>query len=188
MSFATGQIELSMYNTQTGERLKANVYTMENVLNVDGTPRQMSIGQLAMAICLQRAASLEEEIIELMEDMNANTALLEDLTAVEQTIVDSGSSFDSSQMYTTKAGTTMTYAEFLQNAGVSAAVSGTWNAETIESVASSIEDRMDSLNTISQELLIQLQSLTAKRDQTYDLVSNILKSLQTVLVGNANNI
>ena len=47
---------------------------------------------------------------------------------------------------------------------------------------------MDSLNTISQDTLINLQSLTAKRDQTYDLVSNALKSFNTVLVGNANNI
>ena len=51
-----------------------------------------------------------------------------------------------------------------------------------------IEDKMDSLNTISQDTLINLQSLTAKRDQTYDLVSNALKSFNTVLVGNANNI
>ena len=47
---------------------------------------------------------------------------------------------------------------------------------------------MDSLNTISQDTLIQLQSLTAKRDQSYDLVSNVLKSLNNVLVGNANNL
>ena len=188
MSFSTGQIQLSMYSTETGERLKANVYTLENVVNVDGSPRLMSIGQLAMAICLQRAASLEEQIIDLMEDMNANTVLLEDLTAIEQTIVDSGDSFNSSQTYTTMSGTTTTYAAFLQNNGIAAATTGNWNAATIEAVVSSIEDKMDSLNTISQEVLIQLQSLTAKRDQTYDLVSNILKSLNTVLIGNANNL
>ena len=32
------------------------------------------------------------------------------------------------------------------------------------------------------------QSATSKRDQAYDMISNILKSLNTVLVGNANNI
>ncbi|MBO4287647.1 MAG: hypothetical protein J5985_05725 [Kiritimatiellae bacterium] len=187
-SFSTEQIQLSMYNTETGDRLKANVYTLENVVNVDGSPRLMSIGQLVMAICLQRAAGLEEQIIDLMEDMNENTVLLEDLTDIEQMIVDSGDSFNSAQTYVTKSGRTTTYAVFLQEAGVTTEAAGTWNAATIESVVSSIEDKMDSLNTISQEFLIQLQSLTAKRDQTYDLVSNILKSFNTVLIGNANNL
>ena len=58
----------------------------------------------------------------------------------------------------------------------------------MQTVISTLEDKMDSLNTISQDTLIDLQSLTAKRDQTYDLVSNALKSFNTVLVGNANNI
>ena len=58
----------------------------------------------------------------------------------------------------------------------------------MQTVISVLEDKMDSLNTISQDTLINLQSLTAKRDQTYDLVSNALKSFNTVLVGNANNI
>ena len=46
---------------------------------------------------------------------------------------------------------------------------------------------MDSLNTFSQQKMIDLQSQTTKRDQAYDMISNVLKSLNTVLVGNANN-
>ena len=46
---------------------------------------------------------------------------------------------------------------------------------------------MDELNTFSQQKMIELQSLTNKRDQSYDMISNILKSLNTVLTGTVGN-
>ena len=51
-----------------------------------------------------------------------------------------------------------------------------------------IESKMDSLNSFSQQKMIELQSETNKRDQSYDLITNILKSLNTVQVGISNNI
>jgi hypothetical protein len=53
---------------------------------------------------------------------------------------------------------------------------------------SQIESKMDEKNSFSQQKMIELQSLTNKRDQSYDMISNVLKSLNTVLVGNANNL
>ena len=50
-----------------------------------------------------------------------------------------------------------------------------------------LEAKMDEKNTFSQQTMIELQSLTAKRDQSYDMISNVLKSINTLLVGNANN-
>ena len=50
-----------------------------------------------------------------------------------------------------------------------------------------IESKMDSLNSFSQQKMIELQSETNKRDQAYDMITNILKSLNTVQVGIANN-
>ena len=47
---------------------------------------------------------------------------------------------------------------------------------------------MDSQNSFSQQTMIDLQALTAKRDQTYDMISNVLKSLYTTLASNANNL
>ena len=35
--------------------------------------------------------------------------------------------------------------------------------------------------------MIELQSQTSKRDQSYDMISNVLKSLNTVQVGIVNN-
>ena len=50
-----------------------------------------------------------------------------------------------------------------------------------------LEATMDSKNSFSQQTMIELQSQTTKRDQAYDMVSNILKSINTVLIGNVNN-
>jgi len=192
MSFATQQIELSMCNPQTGLPLTANVYTIEGVTD-DGSPRLMSIGQLVMAICLQRASALEDQIIGVMNDINANTQLLEALTTVENALVAVGvdGTFDANTTFKYN-GNQVSYQEFLAGADYMAMtglpVNSSWSYNEVQTVISLVEDKMDSLNTISQDTLIQLQSLTTKRDQTYDLVSNVLKSLNNVLVGNANNL
>ena len=36
--------------------------------------------------------------------------------------------------------------------------------------------------------MIELQSITNKRDQAYDMISNILKSFNTILTATVNNI
>ena len=58
----------------------------------------------------------------------------------------------------------------------------------IDDLITQIESKMDSLNSFSQQKMIELQSKTNKRDQAYDLITNILKSLNTVEVGIVNNI
>ena len=101
--FATEQIELSMCSSQTGLPLTANVYTLEGVTEVDGrTPRLMSIGQLVMAICLQRAAALERDIVDLMDAINQNTALINGLTTAESELVkvDVGGTFNATGTFT----------------------------------------------------------------------------------------
>ena len=62
-----------------------------------------------------------------------------------------------------------------------------WSADEVDEMMQNTEEQMDSLNTISQEQLIDIQSLTSKRDDTYSLISNVLKSLYTVMTGNVNN-
>ena len=201
MSFATQQIELSMCSPQTGLPLSANVYTIEGVTEADGSPRLMSIGQLVMAICLQRASTLEDQIIDVMDAINENTQALDGLTTVEAELVkvDVGGRIDIEQQITYNGQEVSLYyflwntmgLENLPKPSTVRLDSGedivVWSYDQVQTVISQVEDKMDSLNTISQDTLIQLQSLTAKRDQTYDLVSNVLKSLNNVLVGNANN-
>jgi hypothetical protein len=62
----------------------------------------------------------------------------------------------------------------------------TANAQS-EELLTDIEAKMDSHNSFSQQTMIDLQALTAKRDQSYDMISNILKSLNTTLLTNVNN-
>ena len=59
MAIGTVEFDLSMVNPDTGLYNTARLYTIDGVNNVDGTPRELSIGQLVMAICLQRASQLE---------------------------------------------------------------------------------------------------------------------------------
>ena len=51
-----------------------------------------------------------------------------------------------------------------------------------------IESKMDSLNTVSQEDMIDLQSLVNKRDQTYSLLSNASKLMSNLSLSIVNNL
>ncbi|MBR0459985.1 MAG: hypothetical protein IJJ26_12165 [Victivallales bacterium] len=205
MSFTTETIELSMYSVDNPtQKLQATVYKMDGVTDEMGQPRLMSIGQLVMAICLQRAASLESDIITLMESINRNSSDLAALTEVEQALVDYFST-GANGPYTLSDHTIQDtnsiyygqdYQIFLQNRGViDNAVKWVYlngiptpgQDILYDDLINSMENKMDSLNTLSQETLIELQSLTTKRDQTYDMVSNILKTFYNQMMGNINN-
>lgn len=168
--------------------LTANYYTVPGVTNPDGTPRALSIGQLVMALCLQRATELEAEIIKIVEDLNKTSEDLERLTEIETAIVNATDS--SVNLKTTKlTGTDISYYDFLTKSDYKIGLTGV--PETADSSSSQlitdIEAKMDSHNSFSQQTMIDLQSQTAKRDQSYDMISNILKSLNTTLMTNVNN-
>ena len=168
--------------------LTANYYTVPGVTNPDGTPRALSIGQLVMALCLQRATELEAEIIKIVEDLNKTSEDLERLTEIETAIVNATDS--SVNLKTTKlTGTDISYYDFLTKSDYKIDLTGV--PETASSSSSQlitdIEAKMDSHNSFSQQTMIDLQSQTAKRDQSYDMISNILKSLNTTLMTNVNN-
>ena len=162
MAIGVDQILLSMTSPDTGEYLTANVYTVDGVYEPDGvTPRLLSIGQLVMALCLKRAASLETDI--LASDVNMSSKTL------------------------SYKGTTYTYYAFLTEImEVDNVPTGKANKDSTELITG-IESKMDENNTLSQKTMIELQSQTNKRDQTYDMISNSLKSINTVLVGTVNN-
>ena len=208
MSIYVDQIDLSMADPVTGEYLTANVYSVEGVTNPDGSLRQLSIGQLVMALCLKNAAELETQIIQLMEVMNQTTAQLQAMTEIENTMIDY-------ETNGTNGGQTLNswhlssdvpvyggqgYDKFLHDTDVidddinwvyrngnTPSVEGRKYISTTDLI-SVLESKMDEQNSFSQQKMIELQSLTNKRDQSYDMISNILKSLQTVLVGTVNNI
>ena len=179
--FETSAIDLSMCGGD-GQQLTANVYLLEGVQNADGTLREMSIGQLVMAICLSRATELEQKIVGKMEGLAATSADLEMLTALDLDMVnwyaDTGNK--------NKKWVNAAFKDALEYMGKTASTSFSYTE--VGDFIKEIEAKMDSLNSVSQTTLIDIQSLTATRDDTYNLVSNVLKSLQTVLIGNVNNL
>lgn len=181
---------LKTYNPSTGTwvdtTLQGNMYTVDGITDPStGELRRMSIAELVMAICLARAADKEEMVINLMKEMTKNSTFLEALTSIEEWLLNNA--------YVPSIGPAM--------------IPGTWiiDGQTYDAVRifnelgidknlyksdliPTIETKMDSMNSFSQQKMIELQSETNKRDQAYDMITNILKSLNTVQTGNANNI
>ena len=199
MAVETVEFDLSMANPGTGRYLTANVYTVEGVTNADGSLRELSIGQLVMAICLKRASELEAQIIALMDEMNTTSAQLADMTKIEQAVIDDFAANTDGHAYNINnvsiSSSTDGAVKLLRDMGVLDSTQKYVRNDSILSNAdimyddfiTAIESKMDEKNSFSQQKMIELQSLTNKRDQSYDMISNVLKSLNTVLVGNANN-
>ena len=217
MSFATVEFDLSMADPKTGRLLTAYAYTVEGINDVNGQPRLLSIGQLVMALCLARASALEYDendnvndphtIVGLMDQMNTISAQLAAMTEIEKTIIDyeeNGTNGGQTFTYWRVGSDNPVYAnkyydDVLHDLGVVPNdvnwVYRNGNTPSVEGrkyvqakdLISDLEAKMDENNSFSQQKMIELQSLTNKRDQCYDMISNILKSLNTALVGNANN-
>lgn len=185
MGFEKVEIDLSFDKSRIGEtgNLTAGCYTVAGIENPDGTARLLSIGQLVMALCLARAAELESEIVDVVDSLNANSENLERLTEIEREIVEAVEG--NVDLAASKFSDGISYKAFLDGMGI-AVVGNTASAHS-EQLVSDIEAKMDSLNSFSQQTMIDLQSLTAKRDQSYDMISNILKSLYTTLSANVGN-
>ena len=190
MAIGTVEFDLSMVSPESGEFLTARTYTVEGVENADGSLRQLSIGQLVMAICLNRASKLETDIIALMEEMSATSAQLAALTEIENDILDGGANMDNiNTSHVTYDGRDYTFYDFLVNVmkfSASDVPTGFVDASNTDLITL-IESKMDEKNSFSQQKMIELQSLTNKRDQSYDMISNILKSLNTTMTGIVNN-
>jgi hypothetical protein len=190
MAIGTVEFDLSMVSPESGEFLTARAYTVEGVENADGSLRQLSIGQLVMAICLNRASKLETDIIALMEEMSATSAQLAALTEIENDILDGGANMDNiNTSHVTYDGRDYTFYDFLVNVmGFSSSDVPTGFADASNTdLITLIESKMDEKNSFSQQKMIELQSLTNKRDQSYDMISNVLKSLNTTMTGIVNN-
>ncbi len=198
MAVGTVEFDLSMVSPESGRYLTANAYTVEGVTNADGSLRELSIGQLVMAICLNRASKLEADIIALMEEMSTTSAQLADMTKIEQAVIDDFAANQNGHAYNLNNVTvtsSTSAVQLLRDLGV---INSTQQYVRNDSILSNadimyddfitqIESKMDEKNSFSQQKMIELQSLTNKRDQSYDMISNILKSLNTTMTGIVNN-
>jgi len=197
MSIDVATFDLSLTNPQTGEYLTANVYYVDGVTDATGARRALSVGQLVMALCLQRAAELETKIVDLMESMNDVSTQLEYMTEIEEKVIEEFQNDTSAHAYDLDGITvgSQTATEFLRDLGVLDSSQHYVRNDSVQSgtdilyddFITALESKMDEKNSFSQQSMIELQSLTNKRDQSYDMVSNILKTFNTQLTGTANN-
>lgn len=198
MSFGVEEIDLSMVDPETGFYNTARTYTVQGVVDENNQLRLLSIGQLVMAICLQRAAEIEGQIIALMDEMNTVSAELQDMTKIEDAVVSDFSSNQSGHAFAlanVSISTSTDTLKFLRDQGViESAHQWVRNDKKMSDgdimyneFITNIESKMDEKNSFSQKKMIELQSLTNKRDQSYDMISNVLKSLNTTNSGNVNN-
>ena len=185
MDFTTDAVNLSIRNAETGKALTANIYCVQFD---DGTSRVMTIAELVMAICLARATEMEDDVVEIMNQMALTTENIEALSDVEAKVVEQDttnlSSITGSWTVMTDDGETVT-------ATTASGVLGALDidiASTVDEIIDNIEAKLDTLNTTSQEQMITLQSQTNKRDQSYEMISNVLKSLFTVMSVIVNNV
>lgn len=214
MAIGVDQIYLSMTDPDTGEYLTANVYTVDGVYEADGvTLRRLSVGQLVMALCLKRATDLEagyfytdpdtgDEAYEkgivgryspttgryhrgYMDDVEDASEQLRCMNEIENAVL--SSNVDLNAKYVTYNGFEYSYADFLSNVVGLDEVPSSANKDS-ESFLEAIEAAMDEKNSFSQETMIKLQSQTTKRDQAYDMISNILKSFNTIMTATVNNV
>ena len=195
MAIETVEFNLSMTDPDSGEYLTANTYSL-TVKDADGATEtlltNLSIGQLVMALCLERAVAKEKEIIDIMDSLNLTSSQLEALTTIE---TDAVAATDSSKLKLTKKtltydGDSYTYYAFLDEVIKLDSVPETVGPsdEEYNTLITALEQAMDQRNSINQQTMIELQSSTSKRDQAYDMVSNVLRSFNTVLTATVNNV
>ena len=191
MGITVSNLDLSM-NMPPAEdgsigRYQAHTYNV-TVTDADGVTTtaltNLSIGQLVMAICLERAVAKEKEIIDTMNKLNNTSNELEGLTTIETAVLGADSTLDlSTTLPDPNAG--VSYSSFLETVGIEVPSDGV--TKNSADFISQLEQAMDERNSINQRTMIDLQASTNKRDQSYDMISNILKSLNTVLTGTVNN-
>ena len=197
-TFETGKTALTMRDSETGRILTANVYYVE------GIDAPLSMGQLVMAICLSRANDVETELVAKMDEVDRASEKIAALTSIQQELVNwydthtvsdlfdftltSGWTFD----YDGKTYDNATWRRFLvetcEMENVDLLNKDSLAHEEVEDLINTVGDKMDAYNSVSQSTLIKILALTSKRDQSYDLVTNVLKSFNTQLMGLANNI
>ena len=194
MAIETVEFDLSMTDVDTGAYLTARTYSI-TVTDADGvtttTLEGLSIGQLVMALCLERAVEMERKMIDTMNALNTTSSQLQALTEIESAVVGadgrSGQSINLTTETLTYNDRLYTYADFLDQVIGLATIPDTANSES-KALITDLETAMDQRNSMNQQTMIELQSVTSKRDQSYDMIANVSKSLNQVQVGIVNNI
>ena len=181
------------------ERIGTNPYAPAGANDVClydfGDVTGLTLPQLMMAVCIRRAAVIEEQSVLKMNEVNASAAWLQILAAVGEAVLTRSSltgSLDLSKTdyVPTNVPTMTTYKDFLvQEVGLDESVvpSRLTTADERTALYRRLTDKMSSASTTNQEQVIDLQSLVSRRDSTFNASAATVKRFGTTMNSVASN-
>lgn len=169
----------------------AGIYTMDNA--------NMDIDTIMMTIGAERADGIEQQMVDqanAMKSRNTEISELNNVLAQVSAIQDNDTLFDANTATIQVDGKAMTVKDFFKKEGIpmlstDATKDGgsdwKWGKDEKAEAVQVIKGKLDSLNSDSQMDMIRLQGLVNKRDQAFDMITNLMdkfsKTMDTI-VGN----
>lgn len=169
----------------------------------------LSVGnllQLVIVICLNKAAEAERTVASLMEEIAQNSNLIASANSAAETLLtcslDGTISADVIIGYCDEDGVSrsaklgwvvynrlgITTVNFDGNPAYPVPTTGALSYGMCQAILTEVSNKLDSLNSLSQERMITLQAYIDKRDQAYELSSNITKLFGTGFAMVARNV
>ena len=155
----------------------------------------LTLPQLMMAICIRRAAIIEEQSVLKMNEVNASAAWLQVLAQVGEAILSRSSltarlDLSKTDYVPTNVPTQTTYRDFLiYEVGLEekAVPSRLTTSDQRTDLYRQLTDKMSAASTTNQEQVIDLQSLVSRRDSTFNASAATVKRFGTTMSSVASN-
>ncbi len=157
MSIEANMIAVNRYAPEGSKAI--NLYSTS-------TAENLTVGQLVSAICIRTACALEEQSVNKMNLMNANTETLDQASTYMQQIAESTlTDWTSAKDYLEST---------LGVTGLPDDLS-TYNRRM--QAINAIKEKLEGMTQQAQEDMIDLQTLINRRDLSYNTSSNIVKTM-----------
>lgn len=157
MSIEANMIAVNRYAPEGSKAI--NLYSTS-------TAENLTVGQLVSAICIRTACALEEQSVNKMNLMNANTETLDQASAYLQQIAENT---------LTDWATAKAYLESTLDATGLPDDLSTYNRRM--QAINAIKEKLEGMTQQAQEDMIDLQTLINRRDLSYNTSSNIVKTM-----------
>ena len=181
------------------ERIGTNPYAPAGANDVClydfGDVTGLTLPQLMMAVCIRRAAVIEEQSVLKMNEVNASAAWLQVLAMVGEAILSRSSltgrlDLSKTDYVPTKVPEQTTYRDFLAlevGLGYDAVPSRLTTSDQRTDLYRQLTDKMSAASTTNQEQVIDLQSLVSRRDSTFNASAATVKRFGTTMNSVASN-
>ena len=157
MSIEANMIAVNRYAPEGSKAI--NLYSTS-------TAENLTVGQLVSAICIRTACALEEQSVNKMNLMNANTETLDQASTYMQQIAESS---------LTDWTTAKDYLE--STLGVTGLPDDLSTYNRRMQAINAIKEKLEGMTQQAQEDMIDLQTLINRRDLSYNTSSNIVKTM-----------